>query len=90
MKIRILLFASCCLLFGSPLLAQDEAGEEAASPESDVEAAAGEDSADASDAADEEEGPVGAAEARAADDLSIFVPSREPPPDDQAIFPVDI
>jgi hypothetical protein len=67
-----------------------------------VQASAQEDSADAADAEPiiiEAEEPTdssddgessGAAEARAEDDDERFIPSREIPPDEQVIFPIDI
>jgi hypothetical protein len=39
--------------------------------------------------AEEGEG-TGAADARAADDDDRFIPSREVPPDEEVIFPIDI
>ena len=93
MTTRLLLLVAGWLLLGASLSAQEQAPEPAAEPaaESDSAGAAG-DSAEAGEAddGDDEAEPLGAAEARAADDLSIFVPTREVPPDEQVLFPADI
>lgn len=95
MKIRIPLLFACCILLGAPPMAQEESAEPSAGPGSEpVNGDAGEnvEGTAAGEAAAGDEGPVGASEARAAaeDDLSQFVPSREVPPDEQVLFPVDI
>lgn len=75
------------ILFGYSLLmvqasAQEDSAETADAEPIIIEA----EDANASDDGD----PGGAADARAEDDDERFIPSREIPPDEQVIFPVDI
>jgi hypothetical protein len=81
MRIRLFLVLFVMAGLTGPLPAQDTADE--AEPIVVVE----EESAEAE--AEDGEG-TGAADARAAEDDDRFIPSREVPPDEEVIFPIDI
>ena len=89
MKFRHLLAGVFLLIAGISLYAQDQVPE-AGAGDAATDAGDAADSADSEATEDADEGPVGAAESRAADDLSIFVPTQEIAPDEQVLFPVDI
>lgn len=73
------------LALALPLAAQDEAPTEAAEESADEPAPS------PPDAEEDEDGPAGAADSRAAADNAFedFVPSEEVAPDEEVIFPVD-
>jgi hypothetical protein len=81
MRVRLLLIVFVFAGLVGPLPAQDTTDE--AEPIVVVE----EESAEAD--AEDGEG-TGAADARAAEEDDRFVPSREVPPDEEVIFPIDI